>query len=175
VAVDIFLMPALAIRAERPENHAAIRRVHELAFRQVDEADLVEALRAAGDHVPRLCLVAVDGDDVVGHIFFSEARLDTGVPVLALAPMGVLPDRQRQGVGSVLMREGLRRAAATDFPLVVVVGHADYYPRFGFERGEDHGVACPFPVPAEAWMVHLLPAYRPEARGTVEYPEAFGL
>ena len=84
-------MPTVAIRAERPENHAAIRRVHELAFGQADEADLVEALRAAGDHVPRLCLVAVDGDDVVGHIFFSEARLGTGVPVLALAPMGVLP------------------------------------------------------------------------------------
>ena len=59
------------------------------------------------------------------------------------------------------MREALRRAAATDFPLVVVVGHADYYPRFGFERGENHGVVCPFPVPAEAWMVHPLPAYRP--------------
>ena len=175
MAVDVFLMTVPAIRAERPEDHAAIRRVHELAFGQADEADLVEALRAAGDHLPRLCLVAVGGDDVVGHISFSEARLDTGVPVLALAPMGVLPDRQRQGVGSVLMREALRRAAATDFPLVVVVGHADYYPRFGFERGENHGVVCPFPVPAEAWMVHLLPAYRPQARGTVEYPEAFGL
>lgn len=168
-------MPVPGIHAERPEDHAAIRRVHELAFGQADEADLVEALRAAGDHVPRLCLVAVGADNVVGHIFFSEARLDTGVPVLALAPMGVLPERQRQGVGSVLMREALRRAAATDFPLVVVVGHADYYPRFGFERGENHGVVCPFPVPAEAWMVHPLPAYRPQARGTVEYPEAFGL
>jgi putative acetyltransferase len=175
VAVDVFLMPVPAIRAERPEDHAAICRVHEHAFGQADEADLVEALRGAGDHVPRLCLVAVEGDDVVGHIFFSEARLDTGVPVLALAPMGVLPDRQRQGVGSVLTREALRRAAATDFPLVVVVGHAYYYPRFGFERGEDHGIVCPFPVPADAWMVHPLPADRPEVHGKVEYPEPFGL
>jgi putative acetyltransferase len=163
------------IRPERPEDFSGIRQVHELAFGQADEAHLVDALRAAGDHVPELCLVALAEGEIVGHILFSEARLDTGSAVLTLAPMGVRPARQRQGVGSALIREGLGRAAATDFPLVVVVGHADYYPRFGFEPGEDHGIVCPFRVPPESWMVHLLPAYRPEVRGKVEYPRAFGL
>jgi putative acetyltransferase len=135
----------------------------------------VDALRAAGDHVPELCLVAVDGDaSVIGHIFFSEARLDSDIAVLALAPMGVLPSRQRQGVGSALVREGLRRAAETDYPLVAVLGHPGYYPRFGFEPAAAHGVECPYDVPPEAWMIHRLPAYGPEARGLVTYPEPFG-
>jgi putative acetyltransferase len=164
----------IEIRAEGPEQHAGIRRVHELAFGQPDEADLVDALRTAGAHVPELCLVALAGDAVVGHVMFSEARLRNGEPVLALAPMGVLPDRQRRGIGAALARESLARAAGTSRPLVVVVGHGAYYPRFGFEPGEKHGIVCPFPVPAEAWMVHLLPAYRPEVRGTVVYPAAFG-
>jgi putative acetyltransferase len=145
------------------------------AFGQPDEAELIDALRAAGDHVPELCLVAISGDgDLLGHIFFSEARLDAGPAVLALAPMAVLPDRQGQGVGSALVRESLRRAAETDYPLVVVLGHPEYYPRFGFEPGAEHGVRCPYDAPPEAWMVKRLPAYRPEARGLVIYPAPFG-
>jgi putative acetyltransferase len=164
----------IEIRAEEPEHYAGIRRAHELAFGQPDEADLVEALRAAGAHVPELCLVALAGDEVVGHVMFSEARLDAGEPVLALAPMGVLPDRQRSGVGAALVRDSLARAAGTSWPLVVVVGHPAYYPRFGFVPAGKHGIVCPFAVPAEAWLVHLLPAYQPGLRGTVVYAEAFG-
>jgi putative acetyltransferase len=87
--------------------------------------------------------------------------------------MGVVPQHQRQVVGSALVSEGLRRAAETDFPLVVVVGHPAYYPRFGFEQADALGVAAPFAVPAQAWMAHRLPAYRSDARGTVVYPDAF--
>ncbi len=156
-------------------DHDAVHRLNEAAFGRPDEAELVDALRAAGDHVPELCLVAVDGDgSPVGHIFFSEARVDSGAPVLALAPMAVLPDRQRRGVGSALVREGLRRAAGTAYPLVVVLGHPEYYPRFGFEPGAACGVRCPYDVPDSAWMVHRLPVYRPAARGLVIYPEPFG-
>ncbi len=72
-----------------------------------------------------------------------------------------------------LVREGLRRAAQTQLGLVVVLGHAAYYPRFGFEPAGDLGIEAPFPVPAEAWMAHRLPAYRAEMRGTVMYPPAF--
>lgn len=163
------------IRAERPEDREAVHRLNQEAFGQPDEAELVDALRAAGHHVPELCLVAVSGEgELIGHIFFSEARLDSGPAVLALAPMAVLPGRQRQGVGSELVRESLRRAAETDYPLVVVLGHPDYYPRFGFEPGAEHGVECPYEVPSEAWMVHRLPAYRREASGLVIYPAPFG-
>jgi putative acetyltransferase len=110
---------------------------------------------------------------VIGHIFFSEATLESGDAVLALAPMAVLPELQRTGIGSALVRESLRVAAGTDFPLVVVLGHPEYYPRFGFERGHTHGIRSPYEVSPEVWMVRLLPAYRPQARGLVRYAEPF--
>ena len=124
--------------------------------------------------MPELCLVALDGDAVAGHIVFSRARLASGHEVLALAPMAVLPDRQRAGVGSRLAAAALRRAADTGFPLVVVVGHPEYSPRFGFEPAARYRVEAPWEVPPEAWMVLPLPAYDPEARGLVSYARAFG-
>ena len=133
----------------------------------------MEALRDADAHVPELCLVAVLDGSVVGHIAFSCARLAFGAQVLALAPMAVLPQYQRRGAGSALISAALRRAAETHFPLIVVVGHADYYPRFGFEPADALGIKAPFDVPPEAWMAYRLPAYTPEARGTVVYPDAF--
>jgi len=87
--------------------------------------------------------------------------------------MAVLPQAQRRGVGSQLVEESLERAAQMDFPLVVVLGHPTYYPRFGFEPAAGYGVTAPWEVPPEAWMVHRLPAYRPEARGLVTYAAAF--
>jgi putative acetyltransferase len=137
------------------------------------EAQLVEALRESRVLVSELCLVAIHDGSVVGHIAFSRARLDSGPRVLALAPMGVLPEHQLHGAGSALISEGLRRAAETEFPLVVLVGHADYYPRFGFEPADALGITAPFEVPPEAWMAYRLPAYTPDARGTVVYPDAF--
>jgi putative acetyltransferase len=165
----------IAIRLERPEDRAAIRRVHEAAFGQPDEAELVDALRAAGDHVPELCLIAERDGAVIGHIAFSRARLERSVEVLALAPVGVLPEHQGKGAGSALNRAGLERAAQTGFALVVVLGHAGYYPRFGFEPAAPLGVLAPFDVPDENWMALRLPAYRPDARGTVRYADAFGV
>ena len=127
----------------------------------------------ADAHVPGLCLVALHRDELVGHLFFSRARLESGDEVLALAPMAVVPERQREGIGSRLLRDGLRRAAETAFPLVLVVGHAGYYPRFGFEPAGALGLRAPWDVPVEAWMALRLPAYRAEARGLVSYPRAF--
>jgi len=133
----------------------------------------VDALRAGDAYMPELCLVALDGDTVAGHIAFSRAHLDSGHPALALAPVGVLCERQGHGAGSALVREGLQRAAQTQLGLVVVLGTPAYYPRFGFEPAGDLGIEAPFPVPAEAWMAHRLPAYRAEVRGRVVYPPAF--
>jgi putative acetyltransferase len=164
------------VRPETGADQKAIWNVLERAFApSIGEAKLVDELRAAGDLVPELCLVAEDGGQVVGYIAYSRCGLDSGHEALALAPMAVLPERQRDGIGSALVRESLNRAAATNFPLVVVLGHPEYYPRFGFEPGAAHGVLDPYGVPPEAWMVHLLPAYEPEARGTVKYAEAFAL
>lgn len=164
----------MEIRAERDEDHAAVRHLNESAFGPGSpEAGLVEALRANGAHVAALCLVAVDGDEVIGHIFYSRARLESGHEVLALAPMAVLPERQRSGVGKALVEASLALAAQTDYPLVVVLGHPEYYPRFGFEPAAGYGVVCPWEVPAEAWMLLPLPAHRPEARGRVTYAAPF--
>ena len=162
------------IRPERPEDADGARAVHERAFgADSGEAGLVDALRADGAHVPELCLVAIEGETVAGHVFYSRARLASGHEVLALAPMAVLPERQRAGVGSRLVEASLRRAADTPFPLVVVLGHPEYYPRFGFVPAVEYGVLAPWEVPPEAWMVHLLPAYDQAARGVVTYAEAF--
>lgn len=133
----------------------------------------MDALREEEAHLPELCLVASDDQGIVGHIFFSRARLDGGPEVLALAPMAVLPERQRGGAGSALVVESLRRAAETPFPLVIVLGHPAYYPRFGFEPATPLGIEAPFEVPAEAWMAYPLPAYSPAVRGTVVYADAF--
>ncbi len=162
------------VRPEQPHDFDAIRHVHESAFEPSQvEAQLVEELRDSEAHVPELCLVAIHDDAVVGHIAFSRAHLAHRREVLALAPMGVLPEHQRHGAGSALVSDGLRRAAETNFPLVVVLGHADYYPRFGFESAGALGVKAPFDVPPEAWMAYRLPTYTPEARGVLVYPEAF--
>lgn len=163
------------IRSERPEDAPLIRRVNESAFGQPDEADIVEGLRGSPHWIDDLSLVAVDGGEVVGHLLLSRVTLDAGVDVLALAPMAVVPERQRQGVGGALVREALARAATTSFPLIVVVGHPQYYPRFGFEPAAELGVRAPFAVPDEAWMLYRLPRYDAAVQGRVLYPPAFGL
>lgn len=107
----------LDVRPETGADHDAIWHVHERAFApSIGEAKLVEELRAAGDLVPELCLVAEEGGEVVGHIAYSRARLESGHEVPALAPMAVLPERQRGGIGLALVRESLDRAAGTEFP-----------------------------------------------------------
>ena len=164
----------IEVRTEEDRDREGVRRVNEAAFETPAEADLVDALRANGDAVAELCLVAVDGDDVVGHICFSRACLEgSDTELLALAPMAVLPERRSEGIGGELIREALQRAEATGFPLVIVLGHAGYYPRFGFDPASAYGIAAPFEVPDENWMAYTLPAYEPGTRGTVVYPEAF--
>jgi putative acetyltransferase len=162
------------IREETADDFGAVRDVHERAFASTEEANLVDALRSSGASVPWLCLVALAGDSVV-DIAFSRAHLDSGHPLLVLAPMGVLPAHQGRGAGAALVSEGLRHAAETEFPLVAVVGHAAYYPRFGFEPAAALRLEAPFDLPAEAWMAYRLPEYTPAARGTVVYPEAFAV
>jgi putative acetyltransferase len=111
------------VRPEQPDDYDSIREVHERAFApRVQEAAIVEDLRAEGSCVADLTLVALRGDDVVGHVCISRAHVDSALPILVLGPMGVLPEFQRRGAGSALMREALGRAAKTDFPLVSVVG-----------------------------------------------------
>ena len=113
------------------------------------------------------------GEQIVGHIFFSEATLESGDAVLALAPMAVLPERQRAGVGSALVREALRRAAERTIRWWSCSATPSTTRASASSPEHDHGVRSPYEVPPEAWMVHRLPAYRAEARGLVVYANAF--
>ncbi len=151
----------IAIRKERPEDVPAIREVNERAFGQPQEADVVDRLRRTCDGL--LSLVAVDGDRVVGHILFSPATVErqgcTALQGMGLAPMAVLPEHQRQGVGSLLVREGLRMLRASACPFVIVLGHPEYYPRFGFQPASKFGLISQWVgVPDEAFMILVFDA-----------------
>jgi putative acetyltransferase len=147
------------IRPERPEDASRVRSVNELAFGQPAEADLVERLLQAC--ATSLSLVAED-DAVVGHILFTPVIIESAgrqVTGMGLAPMAVLPDRQRQGIGSALVRQGMDILRERGCPFVVVVGHPEYYPRFGFEPASLHGLACQWEgVPDAAFMLSILDA-----------------
>jgi putative acetyltransferase len=163
----------ISVRSELPSDRDAVSRVNELAFEGSTEAEIVDALRGTEAWLPDLSLVAEDDTVIVGHVLFSLVRLDTGPELLSLGPMAVLPDRQRAGVGSALVRQGLARARSTKYPLVVVLGHPDYYPRFGFRPARPYGIETTYEAPDEAWMALPLPAYDERVRGTVLYPPAW--
>lgn len=142
------------IRSETPEDIAYIHHINKEAFGDTGEAELVDKLRNRG--VLTLSLVATDGGKVVGHILFSPVTVaadSSGFEAISLAPMAVLPDYQRKGIGSQLVRAGLEECRRLGHEIVVVLGHSDYYPRFGFIPANAKGIDCEFEVPDDAWMV----------------------
>ncbi|MCF6409429.1 GNAT family N-acetyltransferase [Pseudalkalibacillus salsuginis] len=166
------------IRGEVVEDIQKIKEVNDQAFGQENEAMLVEAIRKSDSFIPDLSLVAETNDgDVIGHILFSLISIETtdgNESVLALAPMAVKPEWQNKGVGSSLVREGLERCKAADYRSVVVLGHPEFYPRFGFVRASTKGIRLPFEVSDEVFMIHeLVPGILEGIEGTVRYPEAF--
>jgi putative acetyltransferase len=166
----------LIIRPETTADQDAIRQVNRLAFGQDDEARLVDALRDGG--YVRVSLVAEQAGQVVGHILFSDLPIITGagsVPALALAPMAVLPEFQRQGIGSALLRTGADECRRCGQRIVVVLGHPNFYPRFGFSPKLAERLASPFPG-GEAFMaLELVPGALGGVTGTVQYPPPFGV
>ena len=165
----------IVIRRETAEDVAAVRVVNERAFGQPAEADLVDALRrgCAG----ALSFVATD-EDVVGHILFTPILVDGAAPSLVgmgLAPMSVLPEYQRRGVGSALVRHGLDALRDRACPFVVVVGHPEYYPRFGFEPASKHGFLSQWQgMPDEAFMSLILnPSAMTGVSGVARYRPEF--
>jgi putative acetyltransferase len=164
----------MQIRLERSADAPTIHALHRAAFDSTTEANIVDALRRAG--VELISLVAEDDGDIVGHILFSPVTMiaERGLRALALAPMAVLPGRQRRGIGSALVRAGLDECRRSGTEAVFVVGHPEYYPRFGFVRAADYGIAAEFDVPAEAFMaLELVDGVLREKTGVVYFHEAF--
>ncbi len=169
-------MPTLQIRPETPADHAAIRRVNRRAFDQDDEADLVDRLRASAE--PFVSLIAELDGEIVGQICFTPASLERhpDLHLLALAPMAVDPAHQGEGIGSQLVRAGLDRCEEDLADAVVVLGHPDFYPRFGFEPAHRFGLRFDSSVPRNAFMaLELETGVLDEVRGTVHYHPAFDL
>jgi putative acetyltransferase len=165
----------ISIRPERAEDFSLVRRVNEEAFRGSVEADLVDNLRRSCPD--SLSLVAED-DTVVAHILFTPVTVESvgqRVVGMGLAPMAVLPNRQRQGIGALLVRRGVDILRLRGCPFIVVVGHPEYYPRFGFEPASRHGLASQWEgVPDEAFMVLVLDAQAMAGvSGTAKYREEF--
>ena len=161
----------MIVRPASPADHAAIRAVVSAAFKQPDEADLVDRLRADGDALVEL--VAEDAGEVVGHILFSPMAADPQARIAALAPLAVAPARQRDGVGSALSRAGLAACRAAGVEAVIVLGHPAYYPRFGFSAQAARGVQAPFSGPS--FMALALTPGALETPRTVRYAPAFGI
>jgi putative acetyltransferase len=167
----------IQIRAERNEDKEVIRFINDAAFKGNKESKLVEAIRNSELFVPELSLVAEADGQIIGHILFSIVSIildDKEIPTLALAPMAVDPNYQNQGVGSLLVKEGLTRAKANGFEHVVVLGHPDFYPKFDFVPASTKGMESPFPVPDEVFMVlELKEGSLNGMKGKIVYPPAF--
>jgi putative acetyltransferase len=168
------------VRREEPADIEGIRAVHTAAFPAPDEGQvpvevgLVDALRASDAWVPALSLVACEpgNDQLIGHVVCTRASV-AGRPALGLGPLGVLPGRQRQGVGSALMHAVLAAADALDFPVVVLLGHPGYYPRFGFRPAAELGIVPPDPSWREAFQARPLAAYTDDVQGEFAYAAPF--
>jgi putative acetyltransferase len=167
---------SVIIRPETVADHAAIHAVNERAFGQPDEAHLVAALRDGG-HVT-LSLVAVDDLQIVGHILFSELPIHSVsgvVPAIALAPMAVVPERQKQGIGTLLVERGLELCREHGHRIVVVLGHENFYPRFGFSHALAMTLDSPF-THLDAFMaLELVPGGLDGVSGAVHYAPPFAI
>ncbi len=165
----------LTIRPETSEDVRSIRYINEQAFGRNAEAEIVEKLRKRAKLA--ISLVAVENDKVVGHIAFSPVAVESkrsSFGAVALATMAVLPEYQHKGVGSQLVLAGLKECRLLGYEIIVVVGHPDYYPRFGFVTARSKGIECEFPAPDEAWMLlELNEGGLAGRKGTVKYQPEF--
>ena len=148
----------IKIREEKAEDYDSVREINDKAFGQVEEGRIVDKIREACEEI--ISLVAVEGEKVVGHIFFSPAEINhkgKTIKGMGLAPMAVHTEYQNKGIGSLLVNEGIIRVKETGCSLIIVLGHEKYYPRFGFETASMYGIKPQWDgVPDEAFMLMIL-------------------
>lgn len=170
----------IQIRTETVKDYPAVYDLNYNAFdKRNDESDLVNRIRASAEFIPELSLVAeLEDGTIAGYLMLSQAEIRNGsdtCPVLALAPLAVRPDYQRQGIGGELIREGQRRAKKLGYGLILLIGHPEYYPRFGFVPAREHGLELTqYDVPDEVFMVcELRDGELRRIQGELIYPPAF--
>ena len=164
----------MLIRAEKENDRDAVYAVNVSAFETPSEANLVDALLEQAQ--PVVSLVAEDNGEVVGHIMFSPVSLSDypDLKVMGLAPMAVAPEHQRKGIGSALVRAGLEQCEQLGYAAVVVLGHPEYYPRFGFSPSSQFGIYSEYEVPEDVFMaMELQPGALSGKTGRVKYHAAF--
>ena len=144
----------IEIREEHPDDVAAIRDVNKRAFGQDREGNIVDALRSNGAAL--LSLVATLNGEVVGHIMYSPITVGGSATGAALGPMAVLPEHQRLGIGSKLVEAGNLKLESAGCPFIIVLGHANFYPRFGFRPAGGFGIKCEWDVPDHVFMLLVL-------------------
>ncbi|MDX2229226.1 MAG: N-acetyltransferase [Leptolyngbyaceae cyanobacterium bins.349] len=163
------------IRAERAEDISAIHKVNVAAFGREHEANLVDRLRGVAS---TLSFVAVECQQIVGHIFYSPVAIKEACAdhlfMLGLAPIAVRPEHQRQGIGKLLIQHSLEECTRLGCKAVVVLGHPEYYPKFGFVPAKTKGLRCEYTVPDEVFMVlELAREALKGCSGTVKYRPEF--
>lgn len=169
----------MTLRPERPADYAEVCQIIKEAFANAEhsdgnEPDLAAALRSSRSFIPELSLVAVEDGRLVGHILFTKARVGR-TPVLALAPLSVLPAYQNRGIGLALIRQGHSTAAGLGFGYSVVLGHAEYYPKAGYVPASRYGIQAPFEVKDENFMAARLSEKADMLHGRMEYDPLFGI
>lgn len=169
----------IEVREEKGQDHEEVSAILRKAFNGEDEVKLVSAIRESTHFIPELSLVALHHRrDPVGYILFSEITISTekeNLTSLALAPVAVVPELQGEGVGSLLIKDGLMRATSLGYRHVVVLGHKEYYPRFGFVPASEQNLSGPFDA-GDAFMVkELKKDALKDVSGEVIYPKAFGV
>lgn len=168
---------AIIIQQETKIDQKSIFEIHKQAFEREDEAILVDRLRNSYAYIPQLSLVAIDKQQMVGHILFTEIKIDKrNVHALALAPLSILPAYQKQGIGGMLIKAGIEKATELGYGSVIVLGHEHYYPKFGFVPASKWNIKAPFEVPDNFFMgMELFPGALNGVSGVVEYAPEFDI
>lgn len=172
----------ITIRQEQNHDLPIIYTLINTAFSNMKESDhqeqfLVERLHNSETFIPQLSLVAEIDEKIVGYILLTKVEIVSKKDIttsLGVAPLAVLPEFQQQGIGGLLLKEAHKRAALLGYGTAVLLGHKDYYPRFGYRKAIDFGIEFPFDVPHEFCMIaELIPHAIDGLSGTVRYPDVF--
>jgi len=168
----------ITIRIENINDYYDVYNLNKIAFKEDEEARLVDLLRKSTAFIPELSIVAIIEDNIVGHILFTKIKIidDKGNQneSLALAPMAVSPNYQKSGIGGQLIKKGLDKAREMNFKSVIVLGHEKYYPKFGFEPTTKWGITSPFDVPTNVFMgLELVDDGLKNVSGIVQYAKEF--